>query len=135
MTVIEESASSAPPPYSGLATLHALPISERPRRTWAQCLNALAFGIVFNLGCVLVNASQFVLLPLRVLHLFPFGRGLYDAGIRRTKGAFGTLLGEVCDSNYTASSPLGPRILRAPRNSSRWPRPDADRIVVSCLQC
>ena len=64
-----ESPPPAPPPYPGLATLHALPISERPRRTWTRCLSMLAFGIAVNLGCVLVNASQFVLLPLLPLHL------------------------------------------------------------------
>jgi hypothetical protein len=92
MTVIAESPSPIPPPVSNLATLHNLPISERPRKTWAQFSNAVAFGVVFILGCVLINVAQFVLLlPLKML---PFGRGLYDAGIRRSKGAFGTLLGE-----------------------------------------
>ncbi|KAF9650669.1 acyltransferase-domain-containing protein [Thelephora ganbajun] len=96
MTVIIESPSPTPPP-SNLANLHALPISARPRRTWTQSLNAVAFGVVFNLGCVLINVAQFVLLlPLRVLHLVPFGRRLYDAGIRRSKGAFGTLLVAMC---------------------------------------
>ena len=104
MTVHVESPSPISPSFADLAALHTLPISERPRRTWAQFLNGLAFGIVFNLGCVLINVSQFMLLlPLRVLHLFPFGRRLYDAGIRRSKGAFGTLLGEVFDSEYAPS--------------------------------
>ena len=118
MTVIVGSPSPIPPPFADLAALHALPISERPRRTWAQFWNALAFGVVFNLGCVLINVSQFVLLlPLRVLHFFAFGRRLYDAGIRRSKGAFGTLLGEVLYSNATLSSPPGSPILEAPRGS------------------
>lgn len=96
MTVIVESPSPTPPPFLGLATLHALPISERPRKTWAQFANAVAFGVLFNLGCVLTNVAQFVLLlPLKVLYLVSFGRRLYDAGIRRSKGAFGTLLGET----------------------------------------
>jgi len=91
-----ESPSPIPPSHPNLAALHAVPISERPRRTWAQFLNGVAFSVLFNLGCVLTNVTQFVLLlPLRVLHLLPFGRRLYDTGIRRSKGAFGTLLGEV----------------------------------------
>ena len=95
MAVFVESPSPIPPPLSDLAALHTVPISERPRVTWAQFANALAVGVVFNLGCVLVNVAQFVvLLPLKVLHLVPFGRRLYDTGIRRSKGAFGTLLGE-----------------------------------------
>ena len=95
MTVIMESPSPTSSLFSDLATLHALPVSERPRRTWAQALNAVAFGVVFLLGCVLINVVQFVLLlPLRVLCFLPIGRKLYDAGIRRSKGAFGTLLGK-----------------------------------------
>jgi len=93
MTVLVASPSPIPPPLSDLATLHSVPISERPRKTWAQFANAVAFGTVFNLGCVLINVAQFaLLLPLRVV---PFGRRLYDGGIRRSKGAFGTLLGEI----------------------------------------
>ena len=98
MTFITESPSPVPSLTSNLATLHAIPISERPRRTWTQFSNAVAFSVVFNLGCVLLNVAYFVLLlPLRVLYLLPFGRRLYDTGIRRSKGAFGTLLGEVYD--------------------------------------
>lgn len=94
MTVIIESPSPTLLRSSNLAPLHALPISERPGKTWAQFLNAVAFGVLFNLGCTLINVAQFLLLlPLRVL---PVGRGLYDTGIRRSKGAFGTLLGESC---------------------------------------
>ena len=95
MTAMVETPSPTPPPLSDLATLHALPISERPRKTWAQFSNGVAFGFVFNLGCVLINVAQFLLLlPLKALCFVPFGRRLYDVGIRRSKGAFGTLLGE-----------------------------------------
>lgn len=95
MTAIVETPSPTPPPLSDQATLHALPISERPRKTWAQFSNGVAFGFVFNLGCVLINAAQFLLLfPLKALCFVPFGRRVYDTGIRRSKGAFGTLLGE-----------------------------------------
>ena len=95
MTVIMEGPSPSPPLFSDLVTLHTLPVSERPRRTWAQFLNAVAFGVVFLLGCVLINVAQFVLLlPLKVICFLPIGRRLYDVGIRRSKGAFGTLLGE-----------------------------------------
>jgi len=111
MTAFAESPSPIPPPHSYLSTLHRLPISERPRRTWAQFLNAVAFGVVFNLGCVLINVSQFVLLlPLRALHLFHFGRRLYDGGIRRSKGAFGTLLGEAYHSTYLISGRAHPML-------------------------
>lgn len=107
MTIIAENPSPIPPPLSDLASLHALPISERPRKTWAQFFNGVAFGVVFNLGCVLINAAQFLLLlPLKVLHLVPFGRRLYDAGIRRSKGAFGTLLGEGLQFKLDMSSIL-----------------------------
>ena len=104
MTVIIEGPSPTPPLVSNAASLHAVPISERPRRTWAQFFNGLAFGVLFILGVILVNVAQFLLLlPLRVLHPLPFGRRLYDTGVRRSKGAFGTLLGEFYGSRHTLS--------------------------------
>jgi hypothetical protein len=106
MAVIAESPSRASPLFSNLTSLYVLPISERPRKTWAQFLNAVAFGVLFHLGCVLINVAQFVLLlPLRPFCLVPIVRRLYDAGIRRSKGAFGTLLGEFCRSRHPVYHP------------------------------
>jgi hypothetical protein len=68
----------------------------RPRRTWTRLLQGVLFALVFNIGCLMANGSQFAfLLPLR---LFPFAwaRKLYDDGIRYTKGAFGNLLSQSC---------------------------------------
>jgi hypothetical protein len=74
--------------------LHELQISQRPRKTWFQTLNALLFIILFNIGCLMINGFQFtILLPLRLLPL-PQAKKLYDEGIRYSKGAFGTLLGK-----------------------------------------
>ena len=73
-------------------SIHATQIPDRPPRTWAQTAQAIAYFIVFNLGCLMINTSQFiVLLPLRCLPL-ALARSLYHAGIRLSKGAFGTLL-------------------------------------------
>ncbi len=73
--------------------LHALEISKRPRNSWAQTLRAIAFAIVFNIGCLMVNGFQFtILLPLGLVPL-PITRGWYEEGIRYSKGAFGTLIG------------------------------------------
>lgn len=75
--------------------LHTQPIAQRPRKSWAQLLHAALFVLVFDVGCLMVNGFQFaVLLPLRALP----GAGaaaLYDAGMRYSKGAFGTLLGAL----------------------------------------
>lgn len=76
--------------------VHRLEISSRPRRTLAQILNGLLFGIMFNLGTTAVNAFQFLcLLPLRLLP-FEFARRLYDGGIRLSKGGFGVVLIFMC---------------------------------------
>ncbi|KAG7099415.1 hypothetical protein E1B28_001268 [Marasmius oreades] len=75
---------------------YSLPISQRPSTSWKQKILALAFGIIFNVGCMTINISQFIfLLPLRIL---PFKRSqrLYEEGIRYTKGAFGCLLILIC---------------------------------------
>lgn len=106
MAVVVESPTTTPSLSSNLATQYALPISERPRKTWAQFLDGVAFGVLFILGCVLINVAQFLLLlPLKVLYLVPFGRRLYDTGIRRSKGAFGALLGEFYGSSHTICPP------------------------------
>lgn len=74
--------------------LHTVQVSERPPKLWTQTLNALVYIVVFNLGCLMVNATQFIfLLPLRLLP-FAQARAAYDEGIRYTKGCFGTLLCE-----------------------------------------
>ena len=73
--------------------LHELEIAKRPRRTWGQVVHGLLFAVVFNLGCLMINGFQFtVLLPLL---LVPSARAheAYEAGIRYSKGAFGTLIG------------------------------------------
>lgn len=76
--------------------IHATEIRHRPPRTWRQIVHAILYFFVFNLGCIVINASQFVfLLPLRFLPYVP-AKSLYDAGIRFSKGAFGTLLILMC---------------------------------------
>ena len=72
--------------------IHATEIRDRPPRTWPQIAHAIVYFFVFNLGCLAINVSQFVfLLPLRFIP-FVSAKSLYDAGIRLSKGAFGTLL-------------------------------------------
>lgn len=72
--------------------LHASEISQRPRKTWSQTIQAFLFVIIFDLGCLMINGFQFtILLPLRLLPFAPAQR-LYDEGMRYSKGAFGTLL-------------------------------------------
>lgn len=78
--------------------LHTLEISQRPRRTWAQTLNAILAAIVFLSACLMINCSQFVfLLPLQLLP-FAWAETVYHEGIRYSKGAFGRLLGMSRDA-------------------------------------
>lgn len=81
-------------------------IPNRPPKTWPQLLHGVLFLLVFNLGCVMVNAFQLVfMLPLKVLAMaIPRGllgwracvEGIYEDGIRYTKGSFGALISEFC---------------------------------------
>lgn len=74
------------------SALHAKPIASRPPISWGRTLKAITFFILFNFGCLMVNAFQFIfLLPLRVLP-FHWSMSMYDEGVRYTKGAFGCLL-------------------------------------------
>lgn len=80
-------------PMATTPALHTLEISQRPRRTWAQTLNAILAAIVFLSACLMINGSQFAfLLPLKLLP-FAWAETVYYEGIRYSKGAFGRLLG------------------------------------------
>lgn len=75
-----------------MAEMHAIEIAKRPPRTWSQTIHGILFFVLFSLGCTLVNLSQFVaLLPFYFLP-FSFTKSIYDAGIRLSKGSYGTLL-------------------------------------------
>ncbi|KAG9222993.1 hypothetical protein CCMSSC00406_0000318 [Pleurotus cornucopiae] len=75
--------------------LHEVPVADRPPTPWLRRLKAIQFILIFDLGCLLNNACHFMLLPIRILP-FRCTRGLYDEGIRYTKGAFGCLLILAC---------------------------------------
>ncbi|KAF8272976.1 acyltransferase-domain-containing protein [Lactarius quietus] len=75
-----------------MAETYAIEIAKRPPQTWSQMIHATVFFAAFSLGCFLVNMSQFVvLLPIRLIP-FSFANSIYHAGIRLSKGSFGTLL-------------------------------------------
>jgi hypothetical protein len=83
-------------------SIHATEIRDRPPRSWRQIAYGILFFFVFNLGCLAINASQFLfILPLRFIPLVS-AKSLYDAGIRFSEGAFGSLLSE-CLSLLTGS--------------------------------
>ncbi|KAG8903315.1 hypothetical protein FRB99_003447 [Tulasnella sp. 403] len=70
--------------------LHKLPISDRPpESSWAR---AVLFFVVFNIGCLCINGTQFLCLPLLLV-----SRDLYRGCINYTKKSFGTLLVLMCE--------------------------------------
>ncbi|PSR85826.1 hypothetical protein PHLCEN_2v5302 [Hermanssonia centrifuga] len=78
---------------SGPPNVYALEIPKRPRQTWTQTFYAILFVLVFDIGCLMINGFQFVVLvPLKLLPL-PGAHKLYDEAARYSKGAFGTLIG------------------------------------------
>ncbi|KAG8955404.1 hypothetical protein FRC04_008755 [Tulasnella sp. 424] len=84
------SAKPPPPPPLKKKQQHTLPISVRSREDFSY-LQATGFLVAFLTGCFIVNASHFVLLPLKWVN-----RGLYDASIRWTKRGFATLILLMC---------------------------------------
>lgn len=83
--------ASPPPPAPAL---YALPIPDRPPKTWFQTLNAALFIVAFNLGAFMIHAVQLaILLPLWLLP-FPWAAALYKDVARYCKGCCGALLGE-----------------------------------------
>ncbi|KAG8987453.1 hypothetical protein FRB90_003331, partial [Tulasnella sp. 427] len=81
---------NAKPPAPAPQATHTLPISSRPKEGFSY-LQAGGFLICFLTGCVCINASQFVLFPLRLVN-----RGAYEASVAWTKRAFGTLIVLMC---------------------------------------
>ncbi|CUA77685.1 hypothetical protein RSOLAG22IIIB_06721 [Rhizoctonia solani] len=68
---------------------HTMPITDRsPQRL---SLGGLAFILVFNMGCLCVNISQLLLVPLALL-----APRAYRTLIRKTKASFGLLLVLMC---------------------------------------
>ncbi|THU94849.1 hypothetical protein K435DRAFT_151938 [Dendrothele bispora CBS 962.96] len=116
---LEASMAVSPP-------VHAIPISRRPSTSWTRKLWALVFIVLFDLGCLTVNASQFVfLLPFRILP-FKWSRALYEEGIRYTKGSFGCLLILMCQ----LFSPTKFLITFETEGKGAFTKEDIDRIVV-----
>lgn len=74
---------------------YATPIAQRGHKGYLWLLKALLFGLLFDAGLLTINATQFLLLPLRLVPAF---RTAYERGIQYTKGAFGTLVGEYARS-------------------------------------
>lgn len=74
-----------PPPKD----LHAIPITDRPaQRTRIQ---GLLFIVLFNIGCIFVNATQLLVFPLALV-----APKLFRAVVRKTKANFGLLLVLMC---------------------------------------
>lgn len=97
---IASTSLSAPPTHlfvrifmnASTPELYSLPISQRPPSSWRRTFKAAVFFILFNLGCLMVHATQMIiLLPIRVLP-FKWSKDIYNDGICYTKGAFGCLL-------------------------------------------
>lgn len=71
---------------------YATPIGQRKSRTIGSMMRGLAFGLLFDFGCLMINGFQFLCSPL---YFLPATRGLYLAGVRYSKHAFGVLAGKL----------------------------------------
>ncbi|KAF8912857.1 hypothetical protein CPB84DRAFT_472397 [Gymnopilus junonius] len=118
--------SLVPPSHLYMSPLYAIPIDKRPPKSWSRTIDAFLFFVLFNAGCILINASQFVfLLPLRILP-FRWSRKLYYAGIRYTKGAFGCLM--ILMSQWFAPTKL--LVTFETEGMGRFTQEDIDRFII-----
>jgi hypothetical protein len=75
--------------------IHSIPISKRSPTSWAQFFFGILSFILLSFGSLMINASQLIiLLPLQFLP-FQFAIELHNLGVRLSKGAGGTLLGQL----------------------------------------
>ncbi|EIN13553.1 hypothetical protein PUNSTDRAFT_56913 [Punctularia strigosozonata HHB-11173 SS5] len=99
---------------------------KRPSRTLARTLQGLLGAIVFDIGCLMINGTQFAfLLPLRLLP-FEWADKIYEDGIRYTKGAFGNLLILMCQW----FSPTRLVVSFETEGEGAWTTEELERIVV-----
>ena len=93
---------------SARSNLHAIPIPLRPPSDLRQRLLGLAFGLLFNTGCLMITASQILFLfpPRLLIALVPIPsvQRLHEAGVRWTKDCFAKLLGKAWISCWTLRS-------------------------------
>jgi hypothetical protein len=72
-------------------TKYLQPVKLRAPLTTVQKINTFNFFFIFNLGILIINITQFLLLPFAFIPS-PFASAAYQDGIRYTKGALGNLL-------------------------------------------
>jgi len=85
------------PPVGDRKVDYAIPIKSRTRKTsLVSVLREVLVGLVFGTGSICINATQFLLLPLK---FFPPTRALYANGIRYTKAAAAILFSESVSSH------------------------------------
>jgi len=77
------------PPVGNPKVDFAIPIKSRTRKTFlAPFLRVTLAAVVFATGCICINATQILLLPLKFI---PQTRAVYANGLRYTKAAGGVL--------------------------------------------
>jgi len=67
--------------------LHAIPIATRPTKQ-GTFLRTIAFILVFDAACFIINGTQFVVAPVYLL-----SKALFERGMRYCKAAFGLACG------------------------------------------
>ena len=85
------------PPLGDPKVDHAIPIkSRKPKTRFATLLRFTLVFIVFGTGSICINATQFLLLPLK---FFTPTRPLYNNGLRYTKAAAAILFSKIVPSH------------------------------------
>jgi hypothetical protein len=74
---------------------YAIPIRERSSAPWSRTFQGLLFALTFDLGCLMINGTQFLFLPLKLVN-----SSWYKEAICYTKGAFGCLLSMSTPPTY-----------------------------------
>jgi hypothetical protein len=84
------------PPVGDPTVDYAVPIQSRKRKTsLASRLRVTVAAVVFTIGCICINGTQFLLLPLKFI---PPTRPVYVEGLRYTKAAAAILFSEFTPS-------------------------------------
>lgn len=92
------------PPLGVPKVDHAIPINSRTRKTsLASILRVTLAAVVFATGCICINATQFLLLPLKFI---PPTRAVYANALRYTKAAAAILFSGLFPLMSNLRNPL-----------------------------
>jgi hypothetical protein len=118
MSVSGMSSISSRPSRPSVRPLYTEAVDQRPPLSTMQKINAFNFVVLLCFGILMVNLTQFMMLPMAAIP-HPVAKQTYQDGIRYTKASFGYLLSTCHVSLFVGVCSRH----RSPHHSMVWSHP------------